>query len=214
MSSRIVNLPTLYAIANIDSHADPEQFIASLLSVGIKLLQIRAKKLPRDRIKEIALFALKSARASKNNPAQIIINDDINLAAEIDADGAHIGQTDHSPLSARAVLGSSKILGLSTHNVSQVSAAPVETVDYLGFGPIFISPTKQGHAATVGVGELKKAVGLSPLPIFAIGGVTLGSAAEILATGAKGMAVVSELERAAEFGSTALLETVTRYKNL
>jgi thiamine-phosphate pyrophosphorylase len=96
------------------------------------------------------------------------------------------------------LLGDKAIIGFSTHSLEQVERAPFDEIDYIGFGPIFDSQTKPGANPTVGIDLLRKAVQLSKVPVVAIGGIVVGTAAEVYKTGAASAAVIRDLEIAAD----------------
>ncbi len=123
--------------------------------------------------------------------ATFIVNDRCDVAMAVEADGVHLGQGD-LPLSlAKAVMGSDKLIGISTHTAEQVREATAGGPDYVGFGPIFPTASKADHEPVVGVEGLWHARRLTPLPMFAIGGITIASAEGIMQAGADGIAVMS-----------------------
>ena len=193
--------PALYAIVNLESQLDPVGFTERLLEAGVKLLQLRTKILRREDFSRIAREAIAvrdrlSDGFSSDRLARIIINDDALLAKEVMADGVHLGQDDLEPEKARAILGEAAIIGYSTHNLEQVRAAALWPIDYLGFGPVFASSTKTGHAAVVGTTLLRQAVKASTFPVVGIGGITTENVREVYEAGASSAAVIAALESA------------------
>lgn len=183
-------LPKLYAILNADN-AD-EKYFNKLLDYGAKLIQIRSKELSEEKLRKL-LIRYNELRDAKYGDVTLIVNDYVEIAKLVD--GVHLGQGDSCPKKARETLGSKSIIGLSTHNLEQIKNAPVETLDYLALGPIFHSNTKSGHAPVVGLEKLKEAVGVSKLPIVAIGGITFERMDEVIEAGASSVAMIGELER-------------------
>ena len=120
-----------------------------------------------------------------------IVNDRCDLAVAVEADGVHLGQYDLSVASARKVVGEGMLIGLSTHTPDQVQAAVDQGVDYLGFGPVFSTRTKTHHDPVVGIEGLLRVRKLTPLPIFAIGGITPSAIPLLRKAGADGVAVAS-----------------------
>jgi thiamine-phosphate pyrophosphorylase len=118
------------------------------------------------------------------------------LALAVDADGVHLGQEDLPLDLARKVMGPDKLIGVSTHNPDQVREATAERPDYLGFGPIFKPGSKQDHDPVVGLEGLRAMRSLTPLPVFAIGGIQIDRAGEVLHAGADGVAVISAILKA------------------
>ena len=120
-----------------------------------------------------------------------LINDHIDLALAVNADGAHIGRRDLPPQVARRLLGTGRLLGLSTNNARQLEATDFSLLDYIGIGPVFTTGTKRDASPVVGVEELARLVALSPCPVVAIGGITPDKAASVRSAGIAGLAVVS-----------------------
>ncbi len=189
----MITLPSLYAIADIDSLDDPLNYIEKLLAANITLIQLRAKY-SKENIKELAK---KSVALTKSNypGAQIIINDYPDICLETKASGVHLGQDDISPEEARNILGENFIIGYYTHSIEQIKAAPSHVLDYLALGPIFQSPTKSGHAKVTGLGMLAEAITASSLPLVAIGGITSENVSRVYETGCRCAAVISDLAR-------------------
>jgi thiamine-phosphate diphosphorylase len=157
---------------------------------GVTMVQLRDKTARTVERTQLAI-ALKQALQGTGVP--LVINDDVAAAVAADADGAHIGQGDMSPIQARAVLGTGKILGLSCETPETVQAADPNVVDYLGLGPVFGTATKTDHAQPIGFDGLTRLVTMSPLPNVAIGGLKSMHISGINASGTDGMAVVSAI---------------------
>lgn len=184
------NIKVLYAIT--DEHLLKEDFtkkVEKALKSGVDIIQYRAKKKDaKDMIEEA--IALKKLCIKYNVP--LIINDRIDIALAIDADGVHVGQEDIPVLYVRKLIGNNKILGLSTKNLNHVEEANKLPVDYIGFGSIFPTNTKE-NAKVAGLEKLKKAVEISLQPVIAIGGINENNIDEVLKTGCSGVAVVSAI---------------------
>lgn len=162
---------------------------------GIRLFQYRDKTAT---MKEAYLCARALRQAAGETGSWLIVNDRCDLAMAVDADGVHLGQDDLPLAYARRLLGPDKIIGLSTHNVAQVSEALRGQPDYLGFGPIFSTSTKTDHDPVVGLEGLRAVRTLTGLPIFAIGGITAESSGHVMAAGADGLAVISAVLKASD----------------
>ncbi|MBS1855165.1 MAG: thiamine phosphate synthase [Acidobacteria bacterium] len=162
---------------------------ASLLEGGAGILQIRRKG-----HWSRAFFdsARETARLCREAGALPIVNDRADFALLLEA-GLHLGQDDLAPRDARRVTGPDAILGYSSHNSAQLAAAGGEPVDYVALGPIFATASKENPDPVVGVAELRRCRGLIEKPLVAIGGITLGNAAEVLAAGADSVAVIGGL---------------------
>lgn len=198
------SLDPLYAIINLDSNPAPGPFLKSLLDAGTRTFQVRSKRCSRTSFisfVEHAVGVVRDFEERHQTVCTLIVNDNPEVCAECGADGVHLGQHDLSPRDARAIVGRGRLIGLSTHTLAQVEAALDSGADYLGFGPIFSSPTKSGHAAPTGVENLRIVAARSGLPIVAIGGITAARAPAVFAAGATSVAVISELEQAADLES-------------
>jgi len=164
-----------------------EKAVLDALEGGADVVQYRAKK--KD-AKEIVEEAVILKKLCKRFGVPLIVNDRIDVALSVDADGVHVGQEDIPPLYARRLIGNGKILGLSTKTLEQVEEANKLPVDYIGFGSVFPTTTKK-DAKLAGLEKLKEAVKLSVQPVIAIGGITEENVEEVLKTGCSGVAVVS-----------------------
>lgn len=123
----------------------------------------------------------------------LIVNDDLEAALAIDADGLHVGQDDLPVREARQRLGKGKILGLSVETETAARSVDASVVDYVGVSPVFATPTKPDHKPPVGIAGLIRIAAASPVPAVAIGGLKAEHVAPILETGADGLAVVSAI---------------------
>jgi thiamine-phosphate pyrophosphorylase len=188
----------LYAILDLGYVAaeNAEQVAASLIVGGADILQLRAKGKDQATIQRVAEKLLPICRAAG---IPFILNDFPALAAALGADGVHIGQDDGPLTAARATVGEGKLIGRSTHSLAQAHAAFAEGFDYIGFGPIFPTPTKPGRPA-IGLQEIatmEQEVGKS-LPAFCIGGINRQTLPTVLAAGARRVVIVSDLLTASD----------------
>ena len=192
----MTNNPKLYAILDLGyvAEADAAAVAAALLAGGADLLQLRAKRQDLATIRRVALSLLPLCRAAG---VPFILNDHPALAAELGADGVHLGQDDGALAAARAAVGPEKILGRSTHSLAQARAALAEGFDYIGFGPLFATPTKPGRPAIglLDIAAMQREVG-ALIPAFCIGGIKRANLSAVLAAGARRVVIVSELLQA------------------
>jgi thiamine-phosphate pyrophosphorylase len=130
--------------------------------------------------------------------AKLIVNDDVEAAIAIGADGIHIGQEDMDARTARNLIGPDMILGLSVETLALAEAVDPMLVDYVGIGPVFATPTKPDHKQPIGFDGLARLVAVSPVPSVAIGGLKAEHTTAVLAAGAQGLAVVSAICGAAD----------------
>ena len=147
-------------------------------------------------MREAYPVALELRRAATASQATLIINDRVDLALAVEADGVHLGQTDLPVAHARRLLGPDRLIGLSTHSAEPVWQAATSGADYLGFGPIFRPLSKIDHEPVVGVEGLRAVRPLTALPLFAIGGIQSEAVGPIMAAGADGIAMISAIWQA------------------
>ena len=164
-------------------------------TAGAKIFQYRNKTASMN---AAYTEALPLRKVAQELGVLFIVNDRCDLALAVDADGVHLGQGDLPIHLARKVMGPDKLIGISTHNREQVIAATAGQPDYLGFGPIFTPGSKLDHDPVVGIVGLKAIRQLTPLPIFAIGGITLNNAEDVIRAGANGIAVISAVLKASD----------------
>lgn len=183
----------LYAILDLGYVAPADRIATAmkLIAGGADLLQLRAKGCEMAEIRDVAKEILPICRATG---VPFIINDFPELAAELDADGVHIGQDDGPLTAARETVGPGKIIGRSTHSIMQARAALDEGFDYIGFGPLFPTPTKLGRPGIglVDVATMQSEVGVK-IPAFCIGGIKRANLPEVLESGARRVVIVSDL---------------------
>ncbi len=154
---------------------------------GLRVIQLRMKHVSRERIVATA----KNLRAiTAGTRTLFIVNDTPEIAAEVGADGVHLGQTDLPISVARERFPSLKIFGLSTHSLAQVEAARKLSPDYIGVGPVYATPTKEIPDATLGLDTMRKMLNAAPVPAVAIGGINADRLPDVLRAGARNFAVV------------------------
>ena len=175
---------------SVSSYLD---FISTCCAAGITAVQLREKNSDFSQLKRFAL-SLKDVLKPYNIP--LFVNDHLELALAVDADGLHLGQADGDPEMARKILGPDKLLGLSVESLADVEQANELPVDYIGVGAVFETSTKPDVKTVWGLTGLAKACNLSSHPVIAIGGITIKNAASVLAAGAQGLAAASALHAA------------------
>jgi thiamine-phosphate pyrophosphorylase len=162
---------------------------------GSTLVQFRDKRGSTRRMVEEAL-AIKAALAPRRVP--LLVNDRIDVALAAGADGVHVGQDDLHPADARRLLGPDAIIGLSVKTVAQAQAAPIELLDYVCIGGVFATASKDNPDPPISADGLRKIVAVMrarapSLPAGAIAGIDASNAADVIAAGADGVAVISAL---------------------
>ncbi len=179
----------LYLVTNSDKFDSDDKFldaIASALKGGVDILQLREKSMPANKIIELGQ-KIKLLCAEYN--ATFIVNDRVDIAYVLEADGVHLGQDDMDVASARKILGDNAIIGVSTHAPEQAKKAVIDGADYIGMGPVFTTPTKPGRKS-VGIEYVNWVSKNINIPAFAIGGIDLNNVKEVIDNGAKRIAVV------------------------
>ena len=187
-------LPEIYPIVNIssDTYCSDLNYIKKLVNDNFKIIQIRSKN-NKNLAEQFIIESLSFIKDNKKT-SKIIVNDYVDLALKLGADGVHLGQDDTQIEQAREILGHNFIIGLSCHNLNDLKKAPVNILNYLALGPIFESETKNGHAPVVGLDILKSFSETSKLPVVAIGGINFDNLDQVLSAGAKSCAMVSAIK--------------------
>ena len=182
----------LYGILDLGyvAPANAVETAGQMIAGGVDILQIRAKGMLAP---DIVALATQVRPLTEGAGVPLIINDHPFLVPRTDADGAHIGQDDGPLAAARAKTGVGKLVGRSTHSIEQALAARDEGADYLGFGPLFATPTKPDYAP-IGLADIARVhEAIMDRPIFCIGGVKLENLRQILDAGARRVVIVSGL---------------------
>jgi thiamine-phosphate pyrophosphorylase len=165
-----------------------EDVVEAAVRGGVTAVQLREKDCPTREFLEIARCLL--SRLDRAG-IPLIINDRVDIALAAGAAGVHLGQDDLPVLEARRLLGPGAIIGLSVETPEQAAAADAWDVSYLGVSPVFATPTKTGAKSPWGLDGLRRLRALSRRTLVAIGGINASNAADVLASGADGLAVVS-----------------------
>jgi thiamine-phosphate pyrophosphorylase len=204
----------LYLIMDASPKRGPvEAFIESAISGGVDVIQLREKMLP-DR--ELVALARRCAETCRRLHVPFIVNDRFDVALACGADGVHVGQDDLPAYDVRRAVGDDLIVGLSTHSEIEINLANCSVdnrlaVDYIGVGPVYETPTKQGRPA-VGTGLVHYAALHAPVPFFAIGGLEPATIAPVIAAGATRLSVRRWIVQAQDPAAAArsLLEAYDR----
>jgi thiamine-phosphate pyrophosphorylase len=169
----------------------PGDLARALLDGGARIVQVRGKRLGSGPLLDLCDTVV---RLAAPYGARVIVNDRPDLARLSGAAGVHVGQDDLPPAEARAILGPDAIVGCSTHTVTQIETARTEPVSYVAIGPVFGTRTKDTGYQAVGLDLVAAAARLAAgRPVVAIGGITLDTAASVIAAGASAVAVISDL---------------------
>ncbi len=207
-------LPRLYAIIDpAQSGGRPPVVVAeALLAAGLRLIQLRDKQASSGELYE---SAQRVGECVHRAGGIFIVNDRADIARAVDAAGVHVGQDDLPVESARALVGPGKLIGFSTHGLEQVTEADRSTADYLAFGPIFPTASKENPDAVVGLEGLGEARKATRKPLVAIGGITLENARAAIEAGADSVAVIRGLVGAADITrrAEAFLEQLSSFRS-
>ncbi|TWT06186.1 thiamine phosphate synthase [Planomicrobium sp. CPCC 101079] len=191
--------PSIYFImgtGNVNER-NPLTVLEEALSAGISFFQLREKGAGALSGHALKKFAQDCQRLCKVYGVPFIINDNVALAREIDADGIHIGQEDEDAAAVRKQIGPGKILGVSVHSVEEAGAAIVAGADYVGMGPVFPTSSKSDAKSPAGAAGILSVKSIYPqLPIVGIGGITPENAGHVWSAGAEGVAVISAIAQA------------------
>jgi thiamine-phosphate pyrophosphorylase len=184
-------LPRFYPITDVRlSGLSHSEQVERLAAGGATMIQLREKTASPREFYTAALEAMKVARRLN---VQIIINDRVDIAIAVNADGVHLGQEDIPPDHARRLLGESRIVGFSTHGLNQAVEADGLPVDYIAIGPVFETSTKANPDTVLGLEAIAATRTQTSKPLVAIGGITLSRAASVIEAGANSVAVISDL---------------------
>jgi len=173
---------------------------AAALAGGADMIQLRDKT---GSLRDLLPQARSIRALCRSRGALFIVNDRVDLALATDADGAHVGQEDLPAASARRLLGPRRLLGVSTHSLAQAEAARQAGADYIGFGPMFATGTKDTGYEPRGLNALRGIRRAVSLPILAIGGITLENVTLVIEAGAAAPAVISAVVAAADISAAA-----------
>lgn len=196
----MISLPRLYPIVDAECFSATEDLISfaeQLVAGGCTLLQYRNKtgnaRVMLDQARELRKHS--RVRASATHGLKLIMNDRADLCLIAEFDGVHVGQDDLLPESVRAIIGTERWLGVSTHNPEQMEEADRTSADYLAIGPVFSTSSKDKPDPTVGLEGVRRARQLTRKPLVAIGGIARGNAVSVIEAGADSVAVISDLLR-------------------
>jgi thiamine-phosphate pyrophosphorylase len=194
-------LPRLYVILDAALLTVPETECAhKLIDAGVRLLQYRNKGASARE-----LFESSKRLSSLLIPQGVtfVVNDRADVARAAEASGVHVGQEDLGAGAARSVIGTGKLVGVSTHTLEQFKQAVATSADYVAVGPVFSTSTKTYPDPVVGIEFIRRVRRLTDKPIVAIGGITLERAVEVIQAGADSVAVISDILLAPDPGQRA-----------
>lgn len=186
-----MNLYRLYLVTDDQQDlATLKRVVSKAVEGGVTMVQVREK---HGDVRAFIERALAVKDILKGSGVPLIINDRVDVALAVDADGVHLGQSDMPAKVARQLIGPAKILGLSIETQEQLAEADSLPIDYIGLSAIFATPTKTNTKYHWGIDGLKAALKVTSLPIVAIGGIHEGNIPELCSTGVHGLALVSAI---------------------
>lgn len=164
--------------------------IESALQGGIKAVQLREKDLSAA---ELLPLAQELRELTRRYDALLLLNDHIDLALAVQADGVHLGGHSQPTEIVRERIGTELLIGISTHSNADIISAAKQGADFVTFGPVYATPSKASFGPPQGLNALSEACRISPLPVFALGGISASRATEVRQTGASGIALISAI---------------------
>jgi thiamine-phosphate pyrophosphorylase len=191
----------LYGILDLSyvKDADAPRTLQAMINGGVDLVQLRGKQRSIDQLVDLAAELHKITSGAG---VPLIVNDHAQIAAHVPVEGVHVGQDDEAIAIVREKADRKIVVGKSTHSIEQAIAAQREGADYIGFGPIFATPTKPNYEA-IGMADINGVHAAVKLPIFCIGGIKLHNLGEVIAAGATRVAIVSGLLQAPDITNYA-----------
>lgn len=176
------------------------EMVEACLKAGVRGVQLREKDLP---IKGLFAMALELRGLTHQHGAKLLINDRVDVALGVRADGVHLPQDGIPPSAVRKLVGPDLLIGASTHSLAEARDAETEGADFVVLGPVFETPSKLRYGPPVGIEALRQVARELSIPVFAIGGIDAGRVPEVLGAGAHGVAVISALLAADDPGTAA-----------
>jgi thiamine-phosphate pyrophosphorylase len=173
-----------------------ERLATIMVERGVRLIQLRMKKRPRDEVLSVA----HSLRAIITPRSLFIVNDDPEIAKETAADGVHLGQDDMPVSLARQIVGPDAIIGLSTHDPLQERASCASDPDYIGVGPVFPTPTKEKPDPVIGLAGMREMLALATVPCVVLGGIDHSNLRQVLVAGARNVCAVRCINESSDPG--------------
>jgi thiamine-phosphate pyrophosphorylase len=164
--------------------------LETVLEAGVKAIQLREKDMPARELLDMAYWM---RELTNEHGAKFFINDRVDIAIAVKADGIHLGRNSIPAHAVRKISGDKLLIGVSTHSPDEAVQAEKEGADFITLGPIYKTPSKLKYGSPIGVATLKKVKALSSLPVFAVGGIKIEKVKEVMDAGADGIALISAI---------------------
>lgn len=197
LKNRIRQALRLYLVMSLEGYAGRSalEIARDAIEGGVTLIQLRDKKAP---LREVLSVGMQIRELCRERGVPFVVNDRVDAALLLDADGVHVGQDDIPASYARKLMGPGKIIGVSAGTAEEASWAVSEGADYLGVGPIYVTGTKKDAGDAIGTALIAQLKERYDLPLVGIGGIHKDNAAPVIQAGADGIAVVSAITRQAD----------------
>lgn len=166
------------------------QAVRLALEGGVRAIQLREKDLP---VRDLLNLAKEIRAITREFGAKLIVNDRVDVAIAVEADGVHLGHQSMPTEPVRKLVGKDRLIGVSTHNIAEARAAEAGGADFITFGPVFFTPSKANFGDAVGLEYLKSAKSQVGIPVFALGGIKSGNTLQSLQCGADGVSMISAI---------------------
>jgi len=173
--------------------------LETALQAGVKFIQLREKRLPTRKMLDMAYWMIALTR---EYGAKLLINDRVDIALAVGADGVHLGQKSLPAHAARKVAGDNFLIGVSTHGIEEALKAEHDGADFITLGPIYHTPSKLKYGAPIGVDIIRQVKSEVSIPVLAVGGIKTDLVNEVLDAGADGVAVISGILAAEDIRGT------------
>lgn len=186
------------------------EVVASALAGGVRAVQLREKDLPARQMFELAMQLRQLTREAG---ARLLINDRVDVALAVDAEGVHLGTNGMPVREARRLLGHNRLIGYSAHGLNEALQAQADGADFITFGPVYHTPSKAPYGEPVGVAAMQTACRALAIPLFALGGVKEAAVPELMAAGARGVALISAIIAAPDprQAAASILQTIEEH---
>jgi thiamine-phosphate pyrophosphorylase len=170
------------------------------LKGGVPAVQLREKDLP---VRELLALAQELRTVTREFGAKLFVNDHVDIAVAVDADGVHLGHQSMPIDAARKIIGNSMLIGASTHSAQEAKDAEAKGADFVTYGPIFETPSKAQYGKPVGKSSIREAKYPITIPLFALGGIKSTNVLQVIAAGADGVALISSILAADDITAAA-----------
>ncbi len=164
--------------------------VEEALRAGVKALQLREKDLT---VRELLQMSYKLRELTSAFGARLFINDRVDVAMAVQADGVHLGGASMPVSAVRRIVGNGLMIGVSTHHIKEAATAEAEGADFITFGPVYDTPSKRQYGPPQGIERLREVTSKIRIPVFAIGGIKKDKVSEVLDAGAHGVALISAI---------------------